>query len=721
MKFWSKGKGERRSGFSGWGGWGAISDDSYSHLFKGEEIFDDRSSEIPSPKEEMEEFFVPNTYGVPSVHYVPIFDDEEPLLTLDGDAIERAENFEGCLYWIKDINANDKKLLETFGAQAKGIVQFISGMLPRVKIHRKGSAVTYDGRNMYVSIASMFDHRLDKNERIDVYFSDLLHETAHLKWTIPGHAKRLLSEGKVKEQMNRFGAIERVPDFTQDVFNGDQLLAKLFNIVEDHRIEKELLHEYPGYVGYFDTALKYYGWTQFGSMQKMIEGRLTEESEDEYGEPKRKDIPFDKDNALLTYIQIQTLLPQEYIRDYYNDAIEEYRSKHSEDYDKADDIIKTRPSTYEECFQKALRLRKLFPSSAGKASTPGGGKGIAPGLSLSEGDMTEMEEAIGEAMSGMPGGDSGEMGEKGEEGKASVTKPTRDDRRGSRGATFSSKSTTRDTGKGKGCDVITVTDTIIYDAEPMPFNKGIYNKAKKLSNTFAKDLSFLDSKFTATKESYELDNGDLDEDEVYSIGFNRNVFMDEEPAKEYSMDLFLLIDESGSMCGSKVVNAQIAALGMFLAFKDRPNINVYLYGHTAQQVSSKSLELIRYHDPTKKPLDINNVFGIHGRSQNVDGYAIVESGEMLKKGKGSSKIMVVLSDGSPCASGYSGSESEKHVRCAVEDLENAGVFVIQVAVDNIASSPRMFKHYVPYTGSENVGKSLMQVLRAQYAKIANKA
>jgi len=83
------------------------------------------------------------------------------------------------------------------------------------------------------------------------------------------------------------------------------------------------------------------------------------------------------------------------------------------------------------------------------------------------------------------------------------------------------------------------------------------------------------------------------------------------------------------------------------------------------------------------------------------------------------KLMIVISDGQPNASRYSGESAEKHVRTVVNNLEKKGVHVIQVCIDNIESSPRMFKHYVPYDKDGKFFDKLKSILQKKLIKFAN--
>ena len=269
----------------------------------------------------------------------------------------------------------------------------------------------------------------------------------------------------------------------------------------------------------------------------------------------------------------------------------------------------------------------------------------------------------------------------------------------------------------------------IIDAEIKPRDSSTFRKAKILSNTLERNLAFLNSRYNRVSEMYEQDSGELDEDELYSLkSGNTHVFYEEEPARGWNLDLMILIDESGSMgCDRKIGNARIAAMALVMAFQHQKHVNMFVYGHTSDlrstwsrpKESAADVTLFKYWDSIDNFKNFNALNSIEARSNNADGFAIQKCGQLLDRCNSNQKLMIVISDGQPHSSGYGGSSAINHVKNVVDDLERKGTMVVQICIDNIEDSPKMFQHYVPYNGDGKLGQQLKQLLMKKLVMFAN--
>ena len=98
--------------------------------------------------------------------------------------------------------------------------------------------------------------------------------------------------------------------------------------------------------------------------------------------------------------------------------------------------------------------------------------------------------------------------------------------------------------------------------------------------------------------------------------------------------------------------------------------------------------------------------------ENRDGTAIFEAAKRVRKFTDSNCIMFILSDGSPCASDYSGTPAQNDVKKNVEAVEKMGFNVIQVSIDSVHGVKNMFTNIVDLQGNvANLPKNLSQVIK----------
>jgi nitric oxide reductase activation protein len=260
-----------------------------------------------------------------------------------------------------------------------------------------------------------------------------------------------------------------------------------------------------------------------------------------------------------------------------------------------------------------------------------------------------------------------------------------------------------------------------------PIDTVMLAQAKQISKNIVHNLGFLDSKYSRLNESYELTEGELDEDELYSIGLgNKFLFQDIEEIPAYNLDFGILLDESGSM-NSKIREAKLAVLSLLLALKDNKHINLFVYGHTANEgeysfgssSNRSAIQIYKYFNTLERYTDWRNIFSADSRSNNADGFAIEKMGEIMKKSESRNKILIVVSDGQPNASGYGGDEAIAHTRSVVQQLEADGFTVIQICVDNVEASPRMFTHFVPYESDGKFFNNLKAILLQKLIQFAD--
>ena len=141
----------------------------------------------------------------------------------------------------------------------------------------------------------------------------------------------------------------------------------------------------------------------------------------------------------------------------------------------------------------------------------------------------------------------------------------------------------------------------------------------------------------------------------------------------------VVIDESGSMCGEKIDNARKMAvlLERFAASLDIPCM---IAGHTA---SGGRVRLRIYTDflSAHSEKDRYQLASISPRNCNRDGLAILTVGNLLSQRPEDTKLLIVISDGTPNDHGYGGKEARDDISQIVKKLRRSGVQVFGAAID----------------------------------------
>ena len=180
--------------------------------------------------------------------------------------------------------------------------------------------------------------------------------------------------------------------------------------------------------------------------------------------------------------------------------------------------------------------------------------------------------------------------------------------------------------------------------------------------------------------------------------------------------LGVLIDESGSMCGSKINKARSAAIFIEQTFGKLANCDLFIYGHSGDQTNySGSTELYVYREPGfSQPFALGSVAA---RSQNRDGDAIFHTSERMRRFSKNPGILIVLSDGYPEATHYSGKTAIEDTRHKVSISEKRfDLRIFQISLEDIDSS-KMFKHFVFMKDIKSLPQDLTKFLSSQMDKM----
>lgn len=162
----------------------------------------------------------------------------------------------------------------------------------------------------------------------------------------------------------------------------------------------------------------------------------------------------------------------------------------------------------------------------------------------------------------------------------------------------------------------------------------------------------------------------------------------------------ILVDESGSMChsvdggyikpgtedysiyggGCRITRADVAREAAILLNEalNIPGVDLYIYGHSADQKSIDTTELYVYCEPGYK--NIQSMTSIQARCENRDGTAIYEVAKRVRKFTDSQVLLFVISDGYPSANDYRGDSAIIDTAAKVKTVEGMGFDVVQVTI-----------------------------------------
>lgn len=178
----------------------------------------------------------------------------------------------------------------------------------------------------------------------------------------------------------------------------------------------------------------------------------------------------------------------------------------------------------------------------------------------------------------------------------------------------------------------------------------------------------------------------------------------------------VLIDESGSMCGSKIQKAREAAVFINEVFKRMHDVQLFIYGHTADQRESGTTQIDIYREPGKHVLPFG-LGTVEAKSNNRDGHAILAVAKRIRAQTENQGLLFVISDGQPAAQGYSGQAAIDDTRKKVTKAQSLGFQVIQIAIEESVPSAEMFDYYIKMTNIQNLPKDMIAYMSRKVDKL----
>ena len=230
--------------------------------------------------------------------------------------------------------------------------------------------------------------------------------------------------------------------------------------------------------------------------------------------------------------------------------------------------------------------------------------------------------------------------------------------------------------KGIYCDIVRETEIV-------PSAKAAWEKIAPMVTKTAKATSKQLKQILKDKRNGSVMRGLYFGKTISPVSYSRydkKYFQNKKlPTNSPTLSICVLIDESGSMGGKKIEYAKIMALVVYL-FCQELGIRLKVIGHSS---SCETVELTTYteYDGGFDKNDIYRLTQISAKCSNRDGYALKYCEESLKKETSDVKLLFVISDGAPAASGYHGGIAYLDIENVVKDSSRHHIDVIAAAID----------------------------------------
>ena len=252
------------------------------------------------------------------------------------------------------------------------------------------------------------------------------------------------------------------------------------------------------------------------------------------------------------------------------------------------------------------------------------------------------------------------------------------------------------------------------DAPEGGVDEMVMRRAKELAAKIRLNFLTFQAKMNKSCVFYEQESGELDEDELYQVHFNSQIFLEELPAPSALLEVVVMLDLSGSMVDEHKLEMQLVlSVALAIAFDANPDIRFSIYGHRMKQ---ERVEIVKFYEPGKR-LNLKKLFSQEGMYVNADGFAIGYGMQKFRV-RTQNKLLFMISDGTPTVA--AGNMNPRiHVREMVREAARQGITVLSIGISNFEQSD-MYDEFIPYSGPE-VTMRLVQWLRRKFSNIADGA
>lgn len=577
----------------------------------------------------------------------------------------------------------------------------------RVTLRLSPEANCTDSKVVYLATRVFDDKDLSEGQKIDTFIGLAIHEGCHLKWT----------------------------DFAQMGAARNRIIANFINLLEDERIERLCGEKMPGYANYL-KATKYYMFDLYAS--KMLKKNA--------GEKLPEHIRLL--NAILALVRYPKALQQddlEEFADYLFDVrkiIEQFPTskeevsaaaeaiyevikrffendqKKKQSGDSSDETDDTdnksdedgQGGSSEEQTQNGEDQRE--PKGNNQDESSDGNEENRQDSSASTDDTSDdqddeaVREAVRDALD--------QLGEEMEETMSELTSEAQED-----GQPIDrddmAKCVKRNDAQLAGICENTVdlglsSNSVLYKA---PENRETYDTSLRAVRKYIPAIAnTLRNHCREYQVSYRgMRSGLLDTSKIAEAYQGvQNVYIRQGQVKSDKMAVCVLIDESGSMYGEKIIAARDLAVLLNEAVSTVPGIDLYIYGHTygdrcrdSYREGEQVTELQVYREKGYAPKKA--LGSIEARSGNLDSFAIREAAARMKKFTGGRKnLMFVITDGAP-------NERYEQLTNTVKQLEKQGLSIVAVCIEPSYDPSQLYTHHVTMTDMSTLAFNLGKMIK----------
>lgn len=577
--------------------------------------------------------------------------------------------------------------------------QTISAMDTPFKVNVKLSDTRSctEAKNVYVATEYFDSEKLSAGEKLDIFLGLTAHEGSHLLYT----------------QFDQMGKASGV----------HPLCGNLLNIIEDERIERLLGEEKPGLANYLKAVKEYY----FGKYASRHEGseddglnrlerivncilgivrypRLLKESEMvEFGslllqvEDILTPYPDSTVAAEQAAEKIFALIQEEYKKDGKSSSEKRKSGKKPDKRNSLDDPGKGSGSDgCDTCDE--VKNKKRINSDSGKEGEP----------SPAESAMRSMEKdlrAIASSLEDVAGG------------------PVQPDIEGCGALKTSDKAEAIKEDHGLLADIC---EGIVEKGHGKDV---IFRKAPEDTERYMRSLDKVKQYIPAIRrvvkghcKEYKythmgMRSGILDTSKLAeAVQGVPTVYIRQGAVQSDRACVCILVDESGSMIREgRMDAARQTAVLLNEALSGIPNIELFMYGHSADEETQGHTDLRIYREKDYSPK--HTLGSLEARDNNRDGIAILETAMRVRKQTDEEVLMFVLSDGAPAAQNYIGREAIAHTKACVQKAEGMGFRIVQICINASYDPALMFEHYVKLENlgslASDLGKEIAKALRSK--------